>query len=384
MAGRFPEHLEPERSSARAADRWSPDGPRTSARFAPTSYAGALLLFVFTAACATAPADQDLLDTAPVVTSTIERAGVRDLRGSYRSALCAALEGQAGRGCEAVLRRVGAEPPAPEQSPMPFEEIGRRYRIGIVPGILAECLPPESRPFAESAARLRAQGLEVVEFAVGGRANVRRNAERLAQQIGALPEGPPLIVVGYSKGLVDTLEMAAARPDLQARLAAVISVAGAAQGSVLAEPYGALYRATVMHLPLKHCEPGDGSELRDLGRDVRAVWWQSHGAGVTVPIYSIVALPDDEQLSPILRATFDDIADVDARNDGQLSWTDAVVAPGALLGYVNADHWGIAMALSRAFPVLAAEFRDDVPRAAMLGAAIQTVVRDLEARAGRQ
>jgi hypothetical protein len=342
----------------------------------------ALALVLLMAGCASVPPDEDLARTTPLVTSTIERAGVRDLRGWYRSALCAALAGQTGRGCEDVLRRVGEEPADPGQALTPLQEIGRRYRVGIVPGFLAECLPPESRPFVEAAARLRAQGLEVIEFTVGGRSNIEQNAQRLAQQLDDVPEGPPLVMVGYSKGLIDTLQMAVVRPDLQARVVAVISVAGAAQGSVLADPYGGLYRSTAMRFPLSHCEAGDGSELRDLERDVRAAWWQKHGALVTVPIYSIVALPDAEQLSPILRATYADIADVDARNDGQMIWSDAVVAPGALLGYVNADHWGIAMSLSRAFPVLASQLRDDVPRAEMLGAAIQVVVGDLESRAG--
>jgi hypothetical protein len=283
-----------------------------------------------------------------------------------------------------VLRRVGTEPPVPAPAPLTLAEIGRSYRVGIVPGLLAECLPPESRPFAGAAARLREQGVDVIEFTVGGRTNVEQNAARLAERLDALPAGLPLIVVAYSKGLPDALEMAVARPDLQARIAAVISVAGAAQGSVLAGPYGALYRATVTRLPLEHCEAGDGSELRDLDRDARAAWWQRHGERVTVPIYSIVALPDGERLSPILKGTFTDIAEVDARNDGQLIWSDAIVAPGALLGYVNADHWGIAMRLSRTFPALAAEFRDDVPRTEMLGAALRTVVSDLGSRTGRQ
>lgn len=344
----------------------------------------ALVLALLAAGCASVPTDQDLETAAPLVTTTIERAGVRDLRGAYRGALCAALEGRAGQTCENVLRRVGTEPPVPVPAPITLAEIGRRYRVGIVPGLLAECLPPKSRPFAEAAARLRDQGVDVIEFTVGGRTNVEQNAGRLAQQLEAVPAGPPLIVVAYSKGLPDTLQMAVAQPELQARIAAVISVAGAAQGSVLASPYGALYRASVTRLPLKHCEAGDGSELRDLDRNARAVWWQRYGSRVTLPIYSIVALPDDQRLSPILKGTFADVAEVDARNDGQLIWSDAVVAPGALLGYVNADHWGIAMALSRAFPALAAEFRDNVPRTEMLAAAIQVVVRDLESRAGHQ
>ena len=55
----------------------------------------------------------------------------------------------------------------------------------------------------------------------------------------------------------------------------------------------------------------------------------------------------------------------------------AVAVPGALLGYVNADHWALAMRLSEAFPAFASSVVDDVPRGAILGAAIAVVARDL-------
>jgi hypothetical protein len=83
-------------------------------------------------------------------------------------------------------------------------------------------------------------------------------------------------------------------------------------------------------------------------------------------------------VSPALAPLHEQLADVDPRNDGQLLWTDAVAAPGALLGYVNADHWAIAVRLSRAYPVLASAFVDDVPRTALLAAAIEVVARDLQ------
>jgi hypothetical protein len=60
-------------------------------------------------------------------------------------------------------------------------------------------------------------------------------------------------------------------------------------------------------------------------------------------------------------------------NDGQLIWYDAVVAPGSLLGHVNADHWAIAMPLTQQLPALAFLFQDDVPRLALIEAAIEVV-----------
>jgi len=40
---------------------------------------------------------------------------------------------------------------------------------------------------------------------------------------------------------------------------------------------------------------------------------------------------------------------------------------------VNADHWSLAVSPSHKFPALAGLFRDDVPRTALLEAAIEVV-----------
>ena len=76
---------------------------------------------------------------------------------------------------------------------------------------------------------------------------------------------------------------------------------------------------------------------------------------------------------PLLKEMYDELADIEPRNDGQLIWYDQVVPGGYLLGYVNADHWSIAAAPSRKLPALAVLFRDDVPRGALLEAAIEVV-----------
>src|SRR5262245_2319364 len=51
--------------------------------------------------------------------------------------------------------------------------------------------------------------------------------------------------------------------------------------------------------------------------------------------------PGPERISPALAALHSALSAVDPRNDGRLLWYDAVVAPGWLLGYVNADHWAL-------------------------------------------
>ena len=315
---------------------------------------------------------------APLVTATAQQAGVRDLRGDFRAALCERLAG-AERGCDRVLTRMGAEP-APDGAPFPpVEAQARRYRIGIVPGFLAGCLDDDARPFAVAAKELRAQGFEVVYLPTTGRGSVATNAEMLAREIAALPDDPrPLVLFGYSKGMPDALDLVARFPEAQGRIAALVGVGAASLGSPLADRYEDVWRSTLMNLPFGSCAAGKGEGVHDLRRDVRVAWWVEHGRQVRVPMYSIVGLPEADRISPIMAAAHAQLSDVDARNDCQVIWTDAVAVPGALLGYVNADHWALAMRLSQAFPLLAGSFVDDVPRGAMLGAAMAVVVRDLE------
>jgi hypothetical protein len=49
-----------------------------------------------------------------------------------------------------------------------------------------------------------------------------------------------------------------------------------------------------------------------------------------------------------------------------------------LLGYVNADHWTVAIPVAEELPALAPWFPDEVPRTALVEAAIELVGRTLE------
>jgi hypothetical protein len=97
-----------------------------------------------------------------------------------------------------------------------------------------------------------------------------------------------------------------------------------------------------------------------------------------VPIFSIVAVPRADRVSPVLKQTYAKLAAIDPRNDGQLLWYDAVVTRGYLLGYVNADHLAIAIPASQQIPALSFLFKDDVPRLTLVKGAIQVVAEMLE------
>ena len=251
------------------------------------------------------------------------------------------------------------------------------YRIAFVSGLFADCAEKWVRPFADAIEDLQAEGYETVALRVSGRAGTEKNAAQLAREIDALPrDGKRLIVFAYSKGLPDVMELLVRHPGSGSRIAAVVSYAGAFNGSPLADELHWVYDEFIARLPLDGCAAGTGLELEALRPSVRQAWWQAHQVqlrAARVPFFSLVGAPRPDRVSPVLRLNHTSLAKRDVNNDGQLLAVDAVVPGSALLGFVNADHWAMAIPLSNQLPALAALFRDDLPRGALVRAAIADV-----------
>jgi hypothetical protein len=314
----------------------------------------------------------------PTSLVAVRDAGVRDLRGTFRATVCARLPAD-GPPCEDVLLKLAGE--APAVALPPASDLARRYRIAFVPGLFNECFEDLARPFADVQADLEAGGFTVDYFAVAGRGSVAQNAAQLAGYFISLPEDDrPLIVFAYSKGLVDLLDFMVRYPDLARPIAAVVSVAGASNGSPLADRMHAIYRSLGAKFPLPGCARGTGEEIVDLRPDTRIAWWQDHGESLTVPIFTLVAAPQPDRVSPATRATYNELARIDPRNDGKLLWQDQIPPRSHLLGYVNADHWSIAVPVLKEAPKASFLFRDTAPRTALAQAAIEVVAATLAAR----
>jgi hypothetical protein len=305
----------------------------------------------------------------------IRDAGVRDLRGEFRAAVCARLPSD-GPACENVLLRLAGESAATALPPV--ENLAERFRIAFVPGLFSECFEAFARPFADAQADLQSKGFAVDYFQVAGRGSSARNAQQLAEHFRiASNDARPIIIFAYSKGLVDLLEFMVQFPEHARQIAAVVAVAGASNGSPLADQMHAVYRAVGASFPLPGCAPGTGEELIDLQPDARIAWWQRHGESITVPLFALVAAPEPDRVSPATRASYRQLAKVDVRNDGKLLWQDQIPPRSYLLGYVNADHWSIAVPVAAGIPQAAFLFRDDTPRAALIGGALDVVARTL-------
>lgn len=341
-------------------------------------------LLMLLAGCATEPLATYSEGMPPTVMVTLDHAGVHDLRGEFRAALCPRLKPKEAP-CDKVLLRFPGETFAAPVTPM--AGLQQRYRIAFVPGLFAECLDGIIRPFADAIQNLDQQGFKVHFLPVSGRGTVANNADALAAAFTRLGEDPrPLIVFAYSKGLPDLLDMLVRHPDAAHQVAAVVAVAGAVNGSPIAENLDGIYSTIGASFPWSHCAAGTGAELRDLRREPRLDWWRYHSGAVSVPIFSIVAVPRPDHVSPMLAAMHDRLSEVDPRNDGQLLWYDAIAPHGSLLGYVNADHWTIAIPFKNHVPLASVLFSDDVPRSALVAAAIDVVDRTLgysNTKAGR-
>lgn len=322
------------------------------------------------------------LDTPPVVTVPAAWAGVVDRRGRFREVFCAVLErvdDPDARPCDRALWRVGEEPPG-TGAPVPEGPIRPPLRLLLVSGYGAQCFRGLVRLFDDAEARLRALDVEVVRAPVTAFGSVAQNAEIVARTVRNLPgDGRRLVVLGYSKGAADVLKVLTDHPDAAARIAAVVTLAGAVGGSPLAEVVPRWVEPLVDLYPGTRCETGDDRALADLRPRARRHELLRLAGPPPMPVYALAAFVPEEEVSAVLRPFWARLASVDPRNDGMVLWTDQVAPGSRLLGYLRGDHLAVAMPVERRLPWTARLFvtENAYPRIALIEAILRTVAEDL-------
>jgi hypothetical protein len=247
--------------------------------------------------------------------------------------------------CDDYLWRLNDEPPVlamqknlPEHDP--------NLNILIVPGAFYDCFKDIGPPYQEGVERLRQMGYHFNVVNVSGLSSSPKNAQLIAEVVAEQNMGPSqrLVLLGYSKGTTDILHFLVAYPELALRVSAVFSVAGAVNGSPLADRYAeAEYDNWITGLFPDKCPPGDGGVFDSLSRTRQFKWLATHPLPEHIRYFSLASFAQYKDIQLALRPTYKLLETIYPLNDGQLLAIDQLIPGSALLGYVNADHWTVAI-----------------------------------------
>jgi hypothetical protein len=337
------------------------------------------------AGCAPQPLLDPAAPTPPLALVPIAAAGISDGRARFREILCRLNEHHGAtlpdhRPCEEILHRLPGEA-RPRARPVNLARAALPLRLVIVPGLTAECFGALATPLPPAARHVEQLGYETSWVEVAGLASSAQNAAAVQAAIARLAEAAagPIVLLGYSKGIGDVLQ-AVTDPTTARRVTAVVSLGGAVNGSPLADQASPAMLRALAALPGMACEPEHDAGLASLRRAERTGWLATTRLPAAIRYYSLASFAARERTSRILLPAWDDLALIEPRNDGQLLFYDQLLPHGTLLGYLNADHWAIALPIAREHPVLAATLVDAnaFPREILLEAILKHIEEDLQ------
>ena len=273
--------------------------------------------------------------------------GILDGRPRFREIFCAALledsSDASSMGCDYWLFPPGSghNPATASAQERPgAASYSDKVQLLIITGAFSECFGEDAIAFSDASKVLQSTGLDVQTDVVSGRSGTVRNARQIADYIEAnyAGQGPPLVLVGYSKGTNDALQFLTQYPELATRVSALVSVGGAVGGSPIADELYPIYDLLLSHLPWPQCGKGDGKVAQSLRTQVREQWLQAHKLPDHVRYYSLAAITSQDRTARVLRSTWKALLQHSVHNDGQVLAHHALIPGSTLLAYMHADH----------------------------------------------
>jgi len=346
----------------------------------------ALLALFVVAGCASQPGTPYTLDASPLAFVDEVGAKTEDQRGRFREIVCAINE-KSGRDfpgyrpCSEILQFFFDEPPGSGKA-VYLGPARSKLHVAVVAGLGAECFADLIQPYQFALEHLRSLGYGTSYIEVDGLSSSARNGQQIRDAILGMDfdsANERLILVGYSKGTPDIMEGLAAYPELHERVAAVVSIAGAVNGSPLSDDAPEWMLSLLEYVPGSECEEGDGGAIESLKPSTRRRFTSTHPLPDGIRYYSLGTFAPRESISTPLRGGYDQLSAIDPRNDGQMIFYDQIIPGGALLGFVKSDHWAAAMPVSRVYPDLAPYVvdRNAFPREVVLEASVRHVEEQL-------
>lgn len=337
-------------------------------------------------ACAGRPLSPYTTDTTPMILLPASQAGIVDDRGRFREIFCAVMADHGQdlpdyRSCKTALTRVGIEPP-PSGKNVTLDVSQQGFLVAVVPGLGWECFAGWLESENSGHSHVEKLGYETIQLEVDGLSGTQNNARQISEQIAKLPPeqaNKPIIFLGYSKGAPDVLQAIVDYPELAEKVVAVISAAGAVGGSALANDAKQSQANILTKIPKSSCSEGDGGAVEALKPAVRQKWLAENTLPSHINYYSVVTFPDAEHMSSVLKSSYNKLAKIDGRNDSQLIFYDQLIPNSTLVAYVNADHWALAVPISRTHSLTTAVFttKNHYPREALFEAILRYVEEDL-------
>jgi len=345
---------------------------------------GLLIAVLSLAGCVTLPEPVDLHDSVaayPGGSLPMDRDG----RARFREIFCrlAAPNGKQvydATSCDDLLWALQDEPAA-SGHPSTIPQLPSDLTTFVVSGAFGDCRDLDTIPFGDGIASLSSRGVKIHAVMVSGRSGTEHNSRQIAEafQSAGIEAGARIVLIGYSKGAVDILQFLSDFPQFGQRVVSVVSIAGPIFGSPLASKADWWYRTLLAESFSERCDPGDGLVISSLLPDTRRQWLEDHRLPGHIAYFSLAGFTTEAHLSLGLKPPWRLLAQHDPRNDGQVLVEDAVIPGAILLGYANADHWDIAIAVERQMPHLSRRKSSrQYPRAALLDATLRYVSESLE------
>ncbi len=324
-------------------------------------------------------------ETPAVTLVPINYAGIKDERARFREIYCAIQQDHGwrfpdDRPCDKALHRL-ADEPDPSERPVYLGNTRLSMRLVIIPGFMEECISDFIQPFLDARPHVESLGFKTDIIKVSGLRGITNNAAQIRDAIEQMPiiPGEKLVFIAYSKGAADILEALSRYPDLSLRTSAVVTLAGVVSGTPVVDGIPEVLKKLVDFIFIGKCQPGKGQAIENLSRKERLSWLSLNKLPPSVRFYSLAAFTDRDSISPILRTSYDKLSLVDPRNDSQVIFYDALVPGGTLLGYLNADHWAVALPFNREHPALTRLFisQNSFPREVLLEAIARMIEESL-------